>query len=58
MQTIYLVRQHLQVGDELILTATIDRECAERQADARNKASGTVNFDVIEVEDGRRRNDL
>ena len=49
---IYLVRQHVQVGDEVILGATISRLKADVAAQRYCEHTGTVNFDVIEMVDG------
>jgi len=46
---IYLVRQHVQVGDERILGATLHKNTAEDAAAIYRKKTKTENFDVVEV---------
>jgi hypothetical protein len=43
---IYLVRQHIQVGDERIITAYLDRQAAKVFAVFRNMETNSKNFDV------------
>lgn len=50
---IYLVRQHVQVGDEVILGATISKLKAEIAAQRYCEKTKTKNFDVIEMVDGK-----
>lgn len=49
---IYLVRQHVQVGDELILGASISKLKADTAAQRYCEKTGSKNFDVIEMIDG------
>lgn len=55
---IFLVRQHLNVGDEVIRCAYTDRTKAEDDAAARRHRTQTRNFDVVECEDGVERDDI
>lgn len=54
---IYLVRQHLHVGDEYILAAHLTKSAAEEHARELCASSNTHNFDVVEIEEGHHRND-
>jgi hypothetical protein len=49
---IYLVRQHVQVGDECILGVALNKGTADNAADRYNEKTGTKNFDVIEMVSG------
>jgi len=58
MSKIYLCRQHTQVGDELIHMATTNKDQAEQWAEDNNLGSGTINYDVVECDDGKIREDI
>lgn len=49
---IYLVRQHVQVGDEVILGATINKMKADVAAQRYCEKTKTKNFDIVEMIDG------
>lgn len=55
---LYLVREHVQVGDELILTGCTSLKQARAIAREHRKRTGTQNFDVVTVTPGQRREDL
>lgn len=55
---LYLVREHVQVGDELILTGCTNLKQARAIARHHRKRTGTVNFDVVECIPGEMREDL
>lgn len=55
---IFLVREHIAVGEELIRVAYTNRKRAYDDAGARCHKTKTQNFDVIEVEEGEERTDI
>jgi hypothetical protein len=52
---IFLVREHIAVGDELIRVAYTDRRKAEDDAASRRHKTQSNNFDVVELEEGVER---
>lgn len=57
MTTIFLVRVHLNPGDEFILTAYTDEDKAESHAARLRKKTRTRNYDVVAVEEGKERHE-
>ena len=55
---LYMCREHVQVGDELIHRVYTVKHRADFWAWEQNKKSGTKNFDVVTVEDGLERTDI
>jgi hypothetical protein len=54
-QSIYLCREHVQVGEELIHMATTSVIEAQAWQNRNRERTKTVNFDFIEVNDGVER---
>lgn len=56
--TIYLCRQHVQVGEEIIHLATTDKALAYGWAERKCALTRTKNYDVVECDDGLERSDI
>lgn len=55
---IYLCREHVQVGEELIHMATTHLNKAKEWRDRMHLVTGTVNFDIVECQEGELREDI
>lgn len=58
MARIYLLREHIQVGDELIHLATTDGPKARALAREMRTRTGTRSWDVVGVDDAEPRVEL